>query len=603
MADYMHHVSPVDLNILSLLTQPELPSSDALPRTASRGKRAAHSDRRPVGTQDPLMVAAAASAGPDVTRNHFFHEYFPKPLAYASCDAERPVVLPSPGPKMQSQQAPRRVRLAKEEEQRRQAEALAPPKPSTSGAQPIDIPAANQAEIVQPPVASPTSTISPSSPSSKRRLSISDSTKILRQQASPSTSPAFQARASPSSSSSASVPATATKPELVVQCQVRTRIPTPHGHIFLYLYKNNHDDKEHLAFVADHAQMEAHPGDVGPASLPFLRSTTLDSVWREGETEMERIVRGAYVGRLSASTVTPSTPGAARPTSSSVNVEAEPPLVRIHSECFTGETIGSQRCDCGEQLDEAFRLITEVGRGVVVYLRQEGRGIGLLEKMRAYNLQDLGHDTVTANLLLGHGADQRTYDIAGAILRDLGVPEVRLLTNNPDKIEQIEKEGIAVVERVAMVPRSWTAPVRPRKSGSRPRRAKPAILSGARLLALAEDQMILASQPGSSSEGENEYEEEEEDDEEFSSDSDASHNLRRAGVGMIGAGVTRSAELDKYLRTKVERMGHLLKLPTQSSGGKKTPGEHPLASSVTSLETDSGSLACGSGCEECDTVS
>ncbi len=104
------------------------------------------------------------------------------------------------------------------------------------------------------------------------------------------------------------------------------------------------------------------------------------------------------------------------------------------------------------------------GRGAVIYLRQEGRGIGLLSKIRAYNLQDIGHDTVTANLMLGHGADERGYEIAGAILRDLGLGAnsvepisdgVRVLTNNPDKVEALEKEGIHVVERVSMIPRSW----------------------------------------------------------------------------------------------------------------------------------------------------
>ena len=376
-----------------------------------------------------------------------------------------------------------------------------------------------------------------------------------------------------------------------VKCMVRTRIPTPHGHVFLCLYKNNRDQKEHLAFVADTAQMNAHPGEAGPSTMPFIRSDSLDEEWREGETEIERIVRGAYIGRLSASASVPSAPS--RKNSSfggraADEAQREPPLVRIHSECFTGEVIGSQRCDCGEQLDEAFRLISETGRGVVVYLRQEGRGIGLLEKMRAYNLQDLGHDTVAANLLLGHGADLRTYDIAGAILRDLGIPEVRLLTNNPDKIEQIEKEGIVVVERVAMVPRSWTTPGNTAQSKKKRR----PVLSGAALLALAAESSPLDGHDRSIPVDEEEDEEDVADD--ISSDSDTAHFLRRSGVGMIGGSVTRSAELDKYLKTKIERMGHMLNYvppSTPPSSRIDTPrrmsktDDTTMASSISSLQT------------------
>ncbi len=123
-------------------------------------------------------------------------------------------------------------------------------------------------------------------------------------------------------------------------------------------------------------------------------------------------------------------------------------LVRIHSECFTGDVLGSRRCDCGDQLHYAMNLIAREGRGVVVYLRQEGRGIGLLEKLKAYNLQDQGYDTVEANLALGHQADERDYDIGVAILRDLGVESVRLITNNPSKIGALEAAGMPVVARV-----------------------------------------------------------------------------------------------------------------------------------------------------------
>lgn len=125
-------------------------------------------------------------------------------------------------------------------------------------------------------------------------------------------------------------------------------------------------------------------------------------------------------------------------------------LARVHSECFTGDVLGSLRCDCGEQLDKSLRLVALEGRGVVVYMRQEGRGIGLLKKIDAYNLQDAGHDTVDANLLLGHQADERKYDLAARILEDLGIHSVRLLTNNPNKIRALEAEKIRVSERIGI---------------------------------------------------------------------------------------------------------------------------------------------------------
>jgi len=334
----------------------------------------------------------------------------------------------------------------------------------------------------------------------------------------------------------------------------RTRIPTPHGELFLHLYHNSHDQKEHLAIVIDPIQLDADVKAKAPRGRREIRSRTLDAVWREGETAMERVVRGAYVGRLSAG----SEGQASAPFVPETSLEERDadilPLVRIHSECYTGETIGSMRCDCGEQLDEALRQIAQPqvvpgfsdieleplssrspspsttvtsttrpevpGRGVVIYMRQEGRGIGLLEKIRAYNLQDLGHDTVTANLMLGHGADERSYAVAGEILRDLGLAGddgaeagIRLLTNNPEKVEGLAKEGIKVVERVGMVPRDWTCHANSPKTRGRE---------------LEDD-------------GEKEYE---------------SWRERRAGVGLIGAGAARGPELEKYLRTKVERMGH-----------------------------------------------
>ncbi len=127
-------------------------------------------------------------------------------------------------------------------------------------------------------------------------------------------------------------------------------------------------------------------------------------------------------------------------------------LVRVHSECFTGDVLGSQRCDCGEQLNRALQWIAEEGQGVLVYLRQEGRGIGLLDKLHAYNLQDKGFDTVDANLQLGHQADEREYSIAVHMLNNLGVKTIRLLTNNPAKIDALSSMGVTVNSRVAFTP-------------------------------------------------------------------------------------------------------------------------------------------------------
>jgi 3,4-dihydroxy 2-butanone 4-phosphate synthase/GTP cyclohydrolase II len=129
-------------------------------------------------------------------------------------------------------------------------------------------------------------------------------------------------------------------------------------------------------------------------------------------------------------------------------------LVRVHSECFTGDVLGSRRCDCGEQLEQAMALIAEAGVGVLVYLRQEGRGIGLFDKLLAYNLQDNGLDTVDANLALGHQADERDYTIAAGILQDLGVESVRLLTNNPLKVEALSQLGIPVTKRLPLQTRA-----------------------------------------------------------------------------------------------------------------------------------------------------
>ncbi|KAF3920275.1 hypothetical protein AA313_de0208657 [Arthrobotrys entomopaga] len=205
----------------------------------------------------------------------------------------------------------------------------------------------------------------------------------------------------------------------IVQCVVRTRIPTKYGvDMYLHLYKNNNDDKEHLAMV-------------------FGQSIVSSSLFapQANDTEASRRLRGA-------SDQLPSFPkfraSATRP---AVGAELDLPLVRVHSECFTGETVWSVRCDCGDQLDSAAKLICESPsqHGVIIYLRQEGRGIGLANKLKAYNLQDQGSDTVEANQRLGYPVDERSYSIGTSILCDLGLggpgaPAIRLLTNNPEKV-------------------------------------------------------------------------------------------------------------------------------------------------------------------------
>src|ERR1700749_821586 len=131
------------------------------------------------------------------------------------------------------------------------------------------------------------------------------------------------------------------------------------------------------------------------------------------------------------------------------DIQSGPPVVRIHSQCLTGDVFGSLRCDCRLQLELALRTIAEAGTGILLYEQQEGRGIGLMAKLRAYELQDQGLDTVEANVKLGFKADCREFELPAAILTHMGVKSVRLMTNNPDKVSALEEAGIRVVERVS----------------------------------------------------------------------------------------------------------------------------------------------------------
>jgi GTP cyclohydrolase II len=131
------------------------------------------------------------------------------------------------------------------------------------------------------------------------------------------------------------------------------------------------------------------------------------------------------------------------------DLESGPPVVRIHSQCLTGDVFGSLRCDCRLQLELALRMIADAGAGILLYEQQEGRGIGLMAKLRAYGLQDQGLDTVEANLQLGYKADCREFELPAEVLRLLNVHAVRLITNNPDKVEALESVGIRVVERIS----------------------------------------------------------------------------------------------------------------------------------------------------------
>lgn len=168
---------------------------------------------------------------------------------------------------------------------------------------------------------------------------------------------------------------------------------------------------------------------VASSKLPTAHGEFIISVFQDPETKEEHVALSVGLDQFSD----------------------EPTLVRIHSECLTGDAFSSLKCDCGPQLNATMELIQQHGRGAILYLRQEGRGIGLTNKIRAYALQDQGHDTVDANLLLNLPADARRYDMTTIMLKQLGIHKVKLITNNPNKIQSLKKLGIDVVDRLPLI--------------------------------------------------------------------------------------------------------------------------------------------------------
>ncbi|ERL55299.1 GTP cyclohydrolase II [Psychrobacter aquaticus] len=188
------------------------------------------------------------------------------------------------------------------------------------------------------------------------------------------------------------------------------KLPTRHGEFDIHIFEND-DGQEHVMLTVGLSVVDQN---INVATAPHLNDVASN---QSDDTLAERPI----------------------------------PLIRIHSECLTGDAFSSLKCDCGPQLNTAMQAIQETGCGAILYLRQEGRGIGLTNKIRAYALQDQGHDTLDANLLLGLPADARIYDMCGPMLAHVGIDAVRLITNNPDKVAYLTEHGIDVIERVPLL--------------------------------------------------------------------------------------------------------------------------------------------------------
>ncbi|KAH9464407.1 hypothetical protein MJO28_001916 [Puccinia striiformis f. sp. tritici] len=497
--DHHHHqpITAADLSILSLLT-----------KTPS-GK---FSDRRP--RLDPLILETAALSSPAQTRNHYLHQYH-----HSLYQPRQP----------QSQQQPQ------EQDHHPHSDLESTSTCSTFSQSGSSSP---RSPLNRRPSTNSLSSTHHHHDQEPLRSTLQEYIHQLRH-----TLHQSEANLANQTKSSTSTQNLTSSNPLRVKCQARTRIPTPDGQLWLHLYTNNQDQKEHLAFVIDRDQMSNNNTDDGR----WIRSTSLDEVWSENETEIERLIRGAYVGRLTNENdqhiQTFYRPNNQDQQSDFTDLN-QVPIVRIHSECFTGETIGSQRCDCGEQLTESIRHIfnTPPYKGAIIYLRQEGRGIGLLNKIKAYNLQELGFDTLESNLILGFDGDLRDYNLAYKILIDLKLFKIRLMTNNPNKIEALTLDSnINVLERIPMIPSHWQSiSISDQHKISRTYRhqLEPLISKDGQGLDLHLSSLSPDNQ---------------QQDQENMSD------LRRPG-----------SELDIYLRTKVNRMRHLIPLPPSSSSNSSS---------------------------------